>query len=68
MSRPNDRYRDNAEDRREQIPEEEAATERKEHAEERELPPETPVEPVERPEDVQAAAAEGPGPRHGDQR
>jgi hypothetical protein len=68
MSRPNDRYGDNTEDRQDQIPEEEAATERKEHAEERELPPEIPVEAVESPGDVRSAAAEAPGTRHGDQR
>ena len=45
-----------------------ADAERKEHAEERELPPGEPVKPVENPAGLPTEVPEGPGPRHGDQR
>jgi hypothetical protein len=68
MSRDKERYRENIADRQEQIREQKAEAERKEHAEERELPPDEPVAaadmiPDERPSDPPA-----PGLRSGDQR
>ena len=67
MSRAKDHSREN-QDQHVEIPEQKAASERKEHAEERELPPEIPVEPVANPEGAQAAGPYAPGSRFGDQR
>jgi hypothetical protein len=58
MTSDNARYRDNIDDAHEQSGEMAAEAERKEHGEERELPPKTPAKPAQTPPDDEVPEGE----------
>ena len=64
-----DGFRENIQNRQQELQDEAAANEKRtHHPEERELPPEIPVEAVENPSNARGAAPDAPGTRGGDQR